>query len=146
MSQLLHSIVHPRLPGKTTCCAIGLTLVVSGLLILASLVQSTVALGEALTQEAPQQPRLVNGRAVYAVPILAGPEAAAILERVQTNDRAHVVHSFPGWGKSVSTAIGWFRCADILQINQYRGNQIEVETWFFLTEQERLEVEAACQI
>jgi len=149
------------LPRKTTFfAAVGLTMIVISLLIVEDFVQSVPALGKALTQESiqqgventmtvqqsAQQPIIVNGRAIYAVPIITGPETTAILRQVQVNDLAYVVHNFEGWGKSVSTAVSWFRCADIVQINHYRGNQMEVEAWFFLTDQMRLEVQAACAI
>jgi hypothetical protein len=153
----------------------GLTMMVVGLLITASLLQSTSAQSKTLSQEnatvtpatvipnaltptaltpaAPQQsglpgsqPVLINGRAVFAVPIVTGPQATALLQQVQANDHAHVVHDFAGWGKAVSTMVGWFRCADMLQANEYRGNQVEVEAWLFLSEQERLEAQAACTL
>ncbi len=139
---------------------IGLTMMLVGLLIVVALLQSAAVQSKALPQTEPitstqttlsaqsgsQQPVIINGRAVYAVPIVTGAAATAILQQVQANDHAHVVNEFAGWGKSVSTAVGWFRCADILQVNQYRGNQVEVEAWLFLADQERLEAQAACTL
>ncbi len=138
----------------------GLTMMLVGLFIVAALLQSGAVQSKSLPQAEPitstqsilsaqsvsQQPVLVNGRAVYAVPIVTGAAATAILQQVQANDHAHVVNEFAGWGKSVSTAVGWFRCADMLQANEYRGSQVEVEAWLFLPEQERLEAQAACTL
>lgn len=152
------------LEKRTRLAAIGLTMIGVSLLIVVSLVRSPHVLSKPLHQESTptsvensgvdatdlqqgaQQPIIVNGRAVYAVPIISGPEATAILQNVQVSDIAYVVHSFPGWGDAVSTAVGWFRCADIVNPTQYLGSQLEVEAWFFLTEQERLEVQAACML
>lgn len=130
------------------------------LFIIAALLQSGAVQSKTLPQAEPTasvpstlseqgsntQPVLVNGRAVYAVPIVTGATATAILQQVQANDHAHVVNDFVGWGRSVSTAVGWFRCADILQVDQYRGSQVEVEAWLFLADQERLEAQAACTL
>ncbi len=136
--------------NRKTCIATGLLMIIVSLLLFRSLLQSPPALGSTLSQadiqQNPQQPVLVNDRAIYAVPIISGPEATAILQNVAGSDLAYVVHSFQGWGKSVSTAVSWFRCADIVQLDEYRGSQIEVETWFLLTEQERREVQAACTL
>ncbi|MCB0064331.1 MAG: hypothetical protein KDE19_19540, partial [Caldilineaceae bacterium] len=152
---------HPASPrNRALFAATGFTMVVVSLLLVFSLIRSPQVLGQPLFQEPnpagaentsvfeqrAQQPAVVNGRAIYAVPIVSGSATTAILQSVQGTDIAYVVHNFPGWGKSVSTAISWFRCADIVQIDQYLGNQIEVEAWFFLTEQERREIQAACTI
>jgi hypothetical protein len=134
---------------------VGMTMILVGLLLALSLRQSTPAQSKFLLQttptaaatvQAPQQPVLVNGLAVYAVPIVTGPAATVLLQQVQADDRAHVVHDFVGVGKAVATAVGWFRCADILAADQYRGTQVEIEAWLFLTEQERLEAQAACTL
>jgi len=134
-------------------------MIIGGLFLLAMLLSSAVQ-SQALPQEGitetvqttlggqpgSGQPVIVNGRAVYAVPIVSGAIATAILQQVEAADHAHVVNDFAGWGKSVSTAVGWFRCADILDVTQYRGSQVEVETWLFLAEQDRLEAQAACTL
>lgn len=106
--------------------------------------QSTQETGESSANVQMAQPVIVNGRAIYAVPVVNGPETIAILQTVDVDDIAYVVYDFPGWGKSVSTSVHWFRCVDIMDVNQYRGSQIEMEAWFLLTEQARLEVQAAC--
>lgn len=127
-------------------------MILVGLLLVLSLCQSRPAQSKTLLQSTTPtavvtgSSVLVNGVAVYAVPIVTGPAATVLLQQVQTNDRAHVVHDFPSTGKAVSTAIGWFRCADIVTVDQYRGTQVEVEAWLFLTAQERLEAQAACTL
>lgn len=123
-------VLSPPLPAKT--------------LVQEQTVQATSddMAGERILQESV----IVNGRAIYAVPVVYGPDAVAILQNVQGDDTAYVVHDFPGWGRSVSTAIHWFRCGDVVDVNQYRGSQIEMEAWFLLTEQARLEVQAACTL
>lgn len=140
--------------GKTTLlAAIGLAGILAGMLLLVNLLLSRPVQGQtveptltALTGQPPQS-ILANGRAVYAVPINTGPFAAAILQYVTPpNGVAYVVHTFDGWGKSASTAVGWFRCADMISPSQYNGSQVEVEKWALLTDQERAEAKAACSL
>ncbi len=142
-----------RLSRKITLlAAIGLTGIMAGMVMIVNLLLSTPVQGQVL-QDPPtaltsqqQQPALVNSRAVYAVPIITGPAATAILQYVAPNDIAYVIHIFEGWGKSTSTAVGWFRCADIISPSQYNGNQVEIEQWALLTDQERTEAQAACSL
>jgi hypothetical protein len=100
----------------------------------------------ALLAQAGQQPVNVNGRLVYAVPAVVGPDATAILQNIAPGGIAYVVHPLAGWGKSVSTTVSWFRCADIVSPNQYNGSQVEIENWTLLTQQERMEAQAACSL
>lgn len=93
-----------------------------------------------------QQSIPVNDRVVYALPITTGPIATAVLQGIPENGIAYIVHTFDGRGKSVSTALYWFHCGDIVSVNQYNGNQTEIEIWALLTEQERLESQAACSL
>jgi hypothetical protein len=92
------------------------------------------------------QPANVNGRLVYAVPAVVGPDATAILQTIAPNAIVYVVHPLTGWGKSVSTTVSWFRCIDIVSVNQYNGSQVEIENWILLTQQERMEAQAACSL
>jgi len=128
----------------------GLASIGIGMVMIVNLLLSTPVRGQTVQPSLPalaQQPVLVNGRAVYAVPIVTGPAATAILQYVAPpNGVAYVVHIFVGGGKSTSTAVGWFRCADIASPNQYNGSQVEIEKWALLTEQERTEAKAACSL
>jgi hypothetical protein len=93
-----------------------------------------------------QQPANVNGRLVYAIPAVVGPDATAILQNITAGAIVYVVHPLAGWGKSVSTAVSWFRCRDIVSVDQYNGSQVEIENWVLLTQQERMEAQAACSL
>ncbi len=147
-------MAQATLSSKTTLvAAMGLASSVIGMIMIVNLLLSTPVQGQTLQPtlaavvNQQQQPVPVNGRAVYAVPIVTGPAATAILQYVTSpSGIAYVVHSFDGWGKSASTAVGWFRCADIVSINQYNGNQVEIEQWALLTDQERTEAQAACSL
>lgn len=132
---------------------LGLIGIVTGILMLVSLLLSLPVPGKALStaSAAPpavnrQQPSMINGHSVYTAPIVTGPQATAILQGVPADAIAYVVHTFDGRGKLISTANSWFRCADIVSASQYNGSQVEVESWTLLTEQERLEAVAACRL
>jgi hypothetical protein len=99
-----------------------------------------------LSAQAGQQPANVNGRLVYAVPAVVGPDATAILQNLLPDAIVYVVHPLANWGKSVSTTVSWFRCTDIVSANQYNGTQVEIENWTLLTQQERMEAQAACNL
>ncbi len=136
--------------GKQTVWAVlGIAAILTGMVMIVNLLLSTPVQGQtaqptlAASAQAPQA-LLVNGRSVYAVPIVTGPAATAILQYIAPNGIAYVVHSFDGWGKSTSTAVGWFRCADMISSAQYNGSQVEIEKWALLTDQERTEARAAC--
>ena len=128
---------------------IGIAAILTGMVMVVNLLVSTPVQGQttqptlATNEQAPQA-LLVNGRSVYAVPIVTGPAATAILQYIAPDGVAYVVHSFDGWGKSTSTAVGWFRCADMVSPAQYNGSQVEIEKWALLTDQERTEAQAAC--
>ncbi|MBX3014900.1 MAG: hypothetical protein KF832_25490 [Caldilineaceae bacterium] len=128
----------------------GVAAITSGMLILVNLLLGPPVQGKTLSVAAlavqPQQSALVNGRSVYAAPIVTGQAAVMVLQGVPANGIAYVVHTFDGRGKLVATANSWFRCADIVSANQYNGGQLEVESWVLLTEQERLEAQAACAL
>lgn len=138
-----------QLSTRLLWATLGLAGILTGMVMMVNLLLSTPVRGQtveptlAASGQAPQA-RIVNGRSVYAVPIVTGPAATAILQYIAPNGIAYVVHSFDGWGKSTSTAVGWFRCGDILSPNQYNGTQVEIERWALLTEQERTEAQAAC--
>jgi hypothetical protein len=100
----------------------------------------------ALLAQVGQQPANVNGRLVYAIPAVVGPDAAAILQNITADAIVYVVHPLAGWGKSVSTTVSWFRCGDIVSVDQYNGSQVEIENWVLLTQQERMEAQAACSL
>jgi hypothetical protein len=100
----------------------------------------------ALLAQTGQQPASVSGRFVYAVPAVTSPVTTAILQNLQPDATVYVVHPLAGWGKSVSTTAGWFRCADIVGPSQYNGSQVEIENWTLLTQQERMEALAACNL
>jgi hypothetical protein len=127
---------------------IGIMGIAAGVLLSVSLLLSMPAQGKTLQTAAPallvQQQRSVNGRSVYAAPIVTGPAATAVLQNIPANGIAYVVHTFAARGKLVSTANSWFRCVDIVSASQYNGSQVEIESWTLLTEQERLEAQAAC--
>ncbi|MEZ4734967.1 MAG: hypothetical protein R3E79_48350 [Caldilineaceae bacterium] len=148
-------IAQPKSVQKTTLLAVsGMAAVVLGLGLVLNLVTSMPVQGKSANAAplgAPstvghQQPIIVSGRPVYTAPIVTGPTATAILQGMPANAIAYVVHTFAGQGKSVATVYDWFRCADVVSSSQYNGNQTEIEIWALLTEQERLEIQAACSL
>jgi len=144
-------ITQPKSAKKTTLLTvIGMAAIVLGLGLVLTLLESVPVAGriaKAAALEVPrQQPIIVNGRSVYTAPIVTGPTATAILQGIPANAMAYVVHTFDGQGKSVATVYDWFRCADVVSSSQYNGNQTEIEIWALLTEQERLEIQAACSL
>ena len=144
-------IGQQKLAKKTKLfTVIGIAGIVASAVIMVNILFSIPVVGKTLQNTilavSRQPPVVVNGRTVYAVPIVTGAEATTILQIIAPNDIAYVVHTFAGLGKSVSTAISWFRRADIVSTTQYNGSQVEVEAWVLLTAQERLEAQAACSL
>jgi hypothetical protein len=148
-------IAQPE-PAKKSplAAAVGMAGIVIGAMMIVNLLLSLPTQGkaevttvyEAQAVAIEQQPALVNGRAVYTAPIVTGPTATILLQGIPAGAIAYPIHTFHNRGKLVSTALSWFRCADIVTASQYDGSQVEIELWTLLTEQERMELQAACSL